>query len=394
MPINKVANIIKKNIGNYSSSIGASSFQNVISGATRGSAAATQAAAKILNKSPLEINDDTPQQLLTRNPYEYGTVYYPQDITNLGTGHYMIFDIFKNKDSVTRLNNGTSNRSDPTNTVGERDIRAQNLERRRVQAASGVRTRGNARQTHAVKQVEDSIVLYTPPQVKTSYGSTFDQAETGLAGFLGPQLGAAANNLADRIGKGLSGDFKGAVSNFDLSKSLQVGGEAAKAITRGIVSAGLSLIPGGGDYNSYRTVVSGQAVNPNLEVAFKSVPFRKFSYSFDFAPRNEKEKDQVNKIIQLFKFHMQPDIPSNNQDLYLVTPSEFQITYMYLDNINNYIPRISRCVLESMELDQSPEGVFTTFKGDDGGAFPVLTRISLSFLETEIMTKKRAAEGF
>ena len=58
-----------------------------------------------------------------------------------------------------------------------------------------------------------------------------------------------------------------------------------------------------------------------------------------------------------------------------------------------YIPKISRCALTDMSVDYSPEGVFTTFKGDDKGAHPVLTKMELSFTEMEIMTKETIAEG-
>ena len=77
----------------------------------------------------------------------------------------------------------------------------------------------------------------------------------------------------------------------------------------------------------------------------------------------------------------------------LIVPSEFQITYMYRDGANMYIPKISRCVLKDMNVDYSPEGVFTTFKGDDMGAHPTLIKMDVTFTETEIMTKETIAKG-
>jgi hypothetical protein len=47
-----------------------------------------------------------------------------------------------------------------------------------------------------------------------------------------------------------------------------------------------------------------------------------------------------------------------------------------------------------MNIDFAPEGVFSTFKADNGGAAPVLATMNLTFKETEIMTKERIAEGF
>ena len=90
---------------------------------------------------------------------------------------------------------------------------------------------------------------------------------------------------------------------------------------------------------------------------------------------------------------MHPEYKGDTKGFFNV-PSEFQITYMYRENINTYIPRISRCVLANMNIDYAPEGVFTTFKADNQGAAPVLATMNLTFKETEVMTKERIAEGF
>ena len=125
-------------------------------------------------------------------------------------------------------------------------------------------------------------------------------------------------------------------------------------------------------------------------MVFKSVPFRSFNFPYEFAPKNEKEKDEVQRIIEIFKFHMMPEKRGLG---YLTAPSQFQITYMYRDGANMYIPKISRCALTDMSIDYSPEGVFTTFKGDDKGAAPVLSKMDLTFSEMEIMTKETIAVG-
>ena len=51
----------------------------------------------------------------------------------------------------------------------------------------------------------------------------------------------------------------------------------------------------------------GFSQNPNLEMVFKSVPFRNFNFPYEFAPKNEKEKDEVQRILSMFKFHMLPE---------------------------------------------------------------------------------------
>ena len=65
-----------------------------------------------------------------------------------------------------------------------------------------------------------------------------------------------------------------------------------------------------------------------MEVLFNSMGVRKFTYNFNFAPRNEDETMEIQQIIQLFRFHMAPELQSAN-GRYLTLPSEFDIHYMF-----------------------------------------------------------------
>ena len=54
---------------------------------------------------------------------------------------------------------------------------------------------------------------------------------------------------------------------------------------------------------------------------------RSFTYNFNLAPRNEEETMEIQRIIQLFRFHMAPEMQEAN-GRYLTLPSEFDIHYM------------------------------------------------------------------
>ena len=58
-----------------------------------------------------------------------------------------------------------------------------------------------------------------------------------------------------------------------------------------------------------------------MELAFQSVAFRNFQFEFDFATKNVKENESVNKIMQLFKFHMLLDV---SDEKYLITHQNFK----------------------------------------------------------------------
>ena len=127
-------------------------------------------------------------------------------------------------------------------------------------------------------------------------------------------------------------------------------------------------------------------------MAFKSVPFRPFNFDFDFAPKNKKELEQVHKIIKLFKFHMLPAL--SPAEGFFISPSQFQLMYMYRQNENTYIPKLAKCVLTSMDVDYSPGEKFTTLKPDSDGASPQHMKMKLQFSEMSIITKETVAGGY
>ena len=130
-----------------------------------------------------------------------------------------------------------------------------------------------------------------------------------------------------------------------------------------------------------------------MEVVFKQMKMRTFTYAFTFAPRNELERDDVQAIIKLFRFHMAPELKGGN-NRYLTLPSTFDIHYMYQQDLNNanennFYSKISTCVLNDVTVDYSPEGVKSFQDGS-----PTQISMTLSFEETELLTKDKSNDGF
>jgi|TARA_B110000977_G_scaffold125200_1_gene160331 hypothetical protein len=386
----KVANVIKGRIG--SAIAGAVGNKLMNSFASQGQT--TKVAAKLLGKSPLEIGNNSATAHMLENPYSYGTVYYPQETSNLGDGHYVIFDILAHKRSKFKMSTFDNGVVKPTNEgyVGEdwkmfgkrqgtQNDRIKNIKQKGIMQSNRVRGVNSGLFKHAESNhtyVTDSILLYMPPEgMKFNYSAEYEALETGVAGDLAQGLAGLVN--AD--------DFEGAI------KSIGKGLSGVTELTKMAGFGALAIIPGmenaRGLYDKFR----GQAKNPNLESVFKSVPFREFNFPFTFAAKNEKEKDSVHKILQMFRFHMLPQ-HKNDANGYFDVPSEFQITYMYRDNENQYLPRISRCVLKTCEIDYAPEGVVSTLTPDERGAPPTIIKMNLQFGETEIMTKETVAQGY
>ena len=135
----------------------------------------------------------------------------------------------------------------------------------------------------------------------------------------------------------------------------------------------------------------GKVITPKLELMFKGVGRRSFSYEFNFIPKSEKEAEEVEKIVLEFKLQMSADFDGGGVQgqRRMTIPSNFDIEYMYKGQGNTHLHKISTCVLEKMDV---------TYGGDKfvayAGGRPQSTKISLSFSEMEIITKKRVEDGY
>ena len=373
---NSIKGFVDGAVGNINSQI--DNFTSSFTGLQ--SAEATKAkAASILNSSPLEIGQGgavNPNEAL-KDRFQFGTVYYPEETSNLDEGHYVIIDIIQhNKSAYNR--NMSRKVSDPEAEaagIGEptqQEAAALSKAQERLrQQQSGINQ--GASTTHS--RISDSVCIYTPGDaVKFSYAANYESLATGLAGL-----------MASSMESGKTMDLKEAITQGGGQMLERVLGEAVVGIA--------SALPGVGDIRGAIDKSMGRALNPFNEQVFRSVPFREFAFPFVFAPKNRKEMETVQKILKLFRFHMLPEFSNKTKGAFL-SPSEFQITYMYRNKQNRYIPHISRCVLKNLEVDYATEGQFHTFREDDTGAAPITTTMTATFAETEIMTKEMIGLGY
>jgi hypothetical protein len=245
--------------------------------------------------------------------------------------------------------------------------------------SSAMQQLGKARKT--TKRISDSIALYLPGQVIDQTSATYEDLPTGLVGkFLG--------------------DASGLITSYKQSDYEAVGKKGAGALKAFIEEAGRRLLATAaegllGAEGSVQGVnkLFGQADNPFIEVLFDSMNIRKFTYNFNFAPRNEDETKEIQQIIQLFRYHMSPELQKTN-GRYLTLPSTFDIHYMYKAENgngyeNDYYTRLSTCVLQDCNVNYTPTGV----KSFGDGA-PTQITMGLTFSETEALTKEKVQQGY
>lgn len=333
--------------------------------------------------------------------YNVNSHSYPSDLmanTNFYGGNYVIFYINVQESSklVTSGNNQFVDSSKYTRITSDMVANKQNMDK--LMTGQGLITGGKtilggaiggtggalaagaeilgigavaslassaSRQTRRLKT---AIALHVPNQLSIRYGMQYDESDTAML----QAATTASGEFAQALSKGMPKTMDEAKQNMSGLGSIAKGYLASEALQK---NGGISA-------------ATGLAGNPKKEQVFKGVDFRKFSFDYQFFPRDEKEAENVLKIIEEFKFHMHPEFLDNNNFVY-VYPSEFDVLY-YKDGVENRtIHRHTACVLEEMNVNYTPNGTFTTF----ANGMPTQINVTMQFRELALLTKDRVKDG-
>jgi len=213
------------------------------------------------------------------------------------------------------------------------------------------------------RRLKTAIALHVPNQLSVRYGVQWSEDDTSAL--------AMVNAGGTEIMKALQGDNKSDVKGVGAAVIANLSLSKLPANIAGGASAALGL-----------------AANPKKEQVFKGVDFRTFSFDYQFFPRDEKEAANVLRIIEEFKYHMHPEFKDNNNFVYIY-PSEFDITYFANGKENRNLHRHTSCVLTSMNVNYTPNGLFTTF----ANGMPTQINITLEFRELALLTKDKVKNG-
>ena len=375
------------------------------------------AIAPASSKQDLKLRE-SPTGRLGDDPLSFSTFSYPKDVTtDAQNGHYMLFYVnvqnrtsFEYQHGYTgagvggvrqiKVNKrvGPDERTELVDTSGMstgKKVYYQNRAKKELGLASyGLgnasersdtfqrknRT-GIAAARNTTTRVTDSIAIYLPPNVQDTTSAGYNDMQTGMVGYALTGGMGVLGDIGSRDIEAAARKLAGGLGSFLR--------EAATKLAAGVVE---SITESEGAVQGFNRLF-GQANNPYLEVLFDSMALRTFTYNFTFAPRNQAETDEAQRIIQVFRFHMAPEV-QGGQSRFLTLPSEFDIHYMYqsksgVASENDYYNKIGTCVLTSCDVNYTP-GAVKSFK--DGA--PTKITMSLTFKETDALTKDRIAEGY
>ena len=229
-------------------------------------------------------------------------------------------------------------------------------------------------------RLDTAIALYMPPQA--TYINQFNYVDT--------EIGSGAAAAVDAYGQIMGGAATAEVIGSTMSRL----GEGLSEGMMKTASAAVGAIPGLQGTREAYEAAQGAIVADRMELAFKGLNKRKFQFQFKFLPKNKREADEVRNIIFAFRANAAPEfVGGNRQGRKMRVPNTFDIQYMYDGNENQYLQKISTCVLENITVTYGGDR-FRTFTPNEEGAPPVETQCTLEFSEMELITKERIFEGY
>jgi hypothetical protein len=126
---------------------------------------------------------------------------------------------------------------------------------------------------------------------------------------------------------------------------------------------------------------------------YRGIGLRSFQLTFVFTPNSQGEAEEVNYIIQQFKYHFAPTLLSaketSSDAMYFKPPSIFSVNFMISGKQNKFLPKYGDCVLTDIDVNYAPNG----WAAYDDGA-PIQTTLTMSFKETEILDKNKIQKGY
>ena len=207
--------------------------------------------------------------------------------------------------------------------------------------------------------------------------------------------------------------------DYDDVKMSRLGTGAASGMMSAVLGIGSDTISNAAGLAG-RTLFRTQ-INPYVEVLYRGTDLRAFDFSFMLAPQSAADAQQlygfgapittmVNGVetvtnegagtgydpglLNRFRYHAAPEFIGPASSLFK-SPSEWEIDFLYkgADGAwrgNNKLPKIAKGVLVRVDVDYSPDSEFSTF--ENGG--PTSARLTMRFVEMEIIDKGRIGQGF
>lgn len=230
----------------------------------------------------------------------------------------------------------------------------------------------NRRFGYANVRSKDTICLYMPLKIQFNDQLIYSEEDMGSMRILLDTLTAnrgGVNALIEKAGTGYLADGVATLSSV------------AKLEAPAVQAA--------------RNAGTRSVTNPRREAMFRDVGLRTHSFTFEFAPKNQEEAQEVLNIIKMFRYHAYPALRGGGGHFFRF-PAEFEAQFYTIEDqtraavINDNLPKLPRLALTNISVDYSGAGDYKTFY--DGK--PAFIRVELQFQEMEQLNNEHIIHGY
>ena len=189
-----------------------------------------------------------------------------------------------------------------------------------------------------------------------------------------------------------------------------------KAIQTALTTTALNSIPGVGgniEFNDVSGSTRGIVINPNAELLYDSPEMREIGMIFKLVPRNQKEAEQIQKIVMTFRAASMPRwgatggeplrteagagtdpegdiINFGGEDNWIRVPDLCKFSFMKGDEVHPHLIQFKPCAINRVEVNYTSDGTYATYS--DG--MPVCTELRLNFMETKLVFADEVGMGY
>jgi hypothetical protein len=238
-----------------------------------------------------------------------------------------------------------------------------------ISSSDALKTKGNIENPLAY------IYLPMPQGISDSSSVGWGDDSLDTAAAFGAKQATNILKSAD-ITKGI-GDAGGNI--WKALDQVASSGVAQQKVATTVASSLVNSLGGNTSPEGLLSRATGKVMNPHMELLFKSVTLRSFPFSFDFAPRDDKEAYQIKQIIRTFKRSMAAKSSGGGgtANIFISAPDIFQLTFKTGKNNHPFLNKFKPMALTNMSVNYAASGAYSTYED----ATPVHMQMTLQFQE-------------
>lgn len=224
-----------------------------------------------------------------------------------------------------------------------------------------------------------SSYIYLPIPQSIEDTNAVDWGDDSLNSLAAYAVGAGKNVIEDpNFMKGLIDQLKSAAG---VTQDFMVSGNGQSLATSFFASQAANLLGANTSIEGLISRSSGQVINPNMELLFKGVKLRSFTFTYDLVARDRVEATQIKNIIMTLKRAMAPRKSSGSGGagggFFISAPNVFQLTYMKGPSKHPFLHTFKPSALLNMTVDYTASQTYATYSD----ATPVHMRLTMTFQE-------------